>query len=79
MGSEYTLLKIRVLDALQAESLDQMKSILESALSDQKKSQYWQENVISSGLASADEFFYDTYVGSNPEVLRIQKNANSKI
>ncbi len=79
MGSEYTLLKLSVLDALQATTYKEMRSILEKAVTDHRRSQYWQEDVITSGLASSDEFFYDTYMGSNPEVLRIQENAKSKI
>ena len=55
-----------------------MRKILESAVISAKKSQYWQEEVVSSGLASVDEFFYDTYLGNNPEVLEIQ-NANTKV
>ena len=79
MGSEYTLLKLSVLESLQASSCEEMRDILENALISSRKSQYWQENVVAAGLASSDEFFYDTYVGSNPEVLRIQENAKSEV
>ena len=79
MGSEYTLLKLAVLDALQATTYDEMREILERSVTENRVSQYWQEEVLNSGLASADEFFYDTYMGSNPEVLRIQENAKSGV
>ena len=70
--SDTTLLRLRVLDALNADNEKDMRSILESAILE--TSQHWQERALASGLAEPDDFFYDTYMGTNPDLLKMNKN-----
>tara|TARA_B100000700_G_C15060844_1_gene865698 strand:- start:2604 stop:2822 length:219 start_codon:yes stop_codon:yes gene_type:complete len=71
MGAEYTILKLRVLDALNENSVEKIHSILRNAL--QNTSQHWQERALANNLATVDDFFYDTYIGDNPELLAMNK------
>tara|TARA_A100001011_G_C14145401_1_gene771629 strand:+ start:517 stop:705 length:189 start_codon:yes stop_codon:yes gene_type:complete len=61
-----------VLDALNADNEKDMRSILESAIL--ATSQHWQERAIAAGIAEPDDFFYDTYMGANPDLLKMNKN-----
>jgi hypothetical protein len=59
-------------EALQCDNIDNMKSILKNALLE--TSMHWQERALFEGRAKDSDFFYDTYIGTDPDLLRMNKN-----
>ena len=66
-----TILRLRILEAISSNSIEDIKTILTSALLN--TSGHWQERAVESGLASEEDFFYDTYIGTNSDLLRMNK------
>jgi hypothetical protein len=67
-----TILRLRILEAINSSNIEDMKMILTNALLN--TSRHWQERAIQSGLAIEEDFFYDTYMGTNPDLLRMNKH-----
>ena len=59
------LLRDAILRALDCNDIEVIKSILEKSLL--KTSDHWQERMLGEGTASVDDFFYDTYLGPDPD------------
>lgn len=71
MDSNSVLIRLKILEAINANSFEDAKSILHHALLE--TSQHWQERALASGLAKEEDFFFDTYVGKNPDLLAMNK------
>lgn len=72
MDSRHVLIRLKILDAINADTFEEAKSILQHALLE--TSQHWQENAMAAGLATEEDFFFDTYVGTNPTLLAMNKS-----
>ena len=64
MDWKIVLLRDAILRALESDDIKVINSILEDALLE--TSDYQQERMIAAGIASAEDFFYDTYIGPPP-------------
>ncbi len=72
MDSNKVLIRLKILEAINADSYEEAKSILRHALLE--TSPHWQENVLAAGLAKEEDFFFDTYIGKNPDLLAMNKS-----
>jgi hypothetical protein len=59
-------------EALQCNDINSMKTILKNALLE--TSNHWQERALFEGKAKDSDFFYDTYIGTDPALLRMNKH-----
>lgn len=66
------ILRLRILEAMHCSNIEDMKEILTKALLN--TSEHWQERAIESKLASEEDFFYDVYVGTNTDLLGMNKH-----
>ena len=70
MDWKIVLLRDAILRALSCDDASTIKEILEESLL--KTSDHWQERMVGEGLATDEDFFYDTYLGPPVENVKSQ-------